>query len=169
MHVVCEWHPLVGLPDFKLFSNGRINSPAAMAAWHQRGRILFTLWPDKEPPGFVFDTVILSLDGTTYSATNSRGFASHGKLLRGTNLMEQPFSRSEPSDDRLAEIVRDLDLLLGRWSVTNTKTNQRSVWTFNDDGTVSPAPPGKTNIWWLESDCVRIRWYSGLWDTFPDR
>lgn len=104
------------------------------------------LWPTQQPPGFIFDTAILSLDGKSYSATNSFGGPSRGRLLRGTNLMERPFSRNVPPDARLADITRDLDLLRGRWSVTNMKTNQQSEWTFTDDGTVSPAPPGKTNV-----------------------
>ena len=166
--LVCEWQRFVDQKVWPtpLYSNGRIGSPTAQAVWLQRGRVLFMLWPTGEPPGFVFDTAVLSPDGTTYSALNSLGGPSHGKLLRGANLMERPFSGAEAPDARLAAITRDFDELLGRWSVTNTKTNQRSEWTFNDDGTVSPAPPGKTNVWWLESDCVRIRWYSGLWDTF---
>jgi hypothetical protein len=167
-HVVCEWERSVGSKSWPtvLYSNGRIDSPTAPATWMLRGRILFLLWPTQEAPGFILDTANLSLDGKTYSAMNSRGGPSRGRLVRGANLLDSHFSRCEPPDAQLADIASDLDVLLGSWAVTNTKTKQRAEWTFNEDGTVPTGQPSIRNVWWFEHGGVRIRWYTGLWDTF---
>jgi len=96
VQVVCEWQRFADskpLPNLKLLSNGRIDNPSEPAVWCQRGKVLLTLWLAQKPPGSIFDMAVLSPEGTTYSATNSWGGRSSGRLLRGTNLVEKPYLR----------------------------------------------------------------------------
>jgi len=89
--VVATWAHQVGQgkdtvrSTFKLYSNGKINSPTGRATWYIKGGLLTLRWPDPKAPGGAWDDVVnLASDGKSYAGKNDKGTPIFGvKLASG--------------------------------------------------------------------------------------
>ena len=89
--VVGTWAHQVGTgkdaarSTFKLYSNGKINSPDSRNTWHIKNGLLTLAWQNANAPGGKWEDVCnLSSDGKSYSGKNNKGIAINGvKLASG--------------------------------------------------------------------------------------
>jgi hypothetical protein len=80
--------------EFKLFSNGRINSPDSGSSWTRQGRILTMRWQNPEAPGGAWvDIATLSEDGRSFKGRNQVG-------TEITGLLSTPQRESKKSESK---------------------------------------------------------------------
>ena len=84
--VVAEWaHEVIingnvnSRHTYRMYSNGRINSPEGRATWRRQGLLLILRIPSEEAPGGAWvDVCRLAADGKSYTGKNQKGYTIRG-------------------------------------------------------------------------------------------
>ena len=76
---------------YRMYSNGRINSPDGRATWRQRGLVLILRNPSPDAPGGAWvDICRLAPDRRSYLGKNQKGFTIVGVLIGPEKAAKQP-------------------------------------------------------------------------------
>jgi hypothetical protein len=75
---------------FKLYSNGKINSPEARDTWVIKNGLIILTWPNADAPGGAWkDVCNLSSDGKSYSGKNNKGTPIYGVKIASGDADEE--------------------------------------------------------------------------------